>query len=149
MNGFDRLPRYRQLLLWPDLFDRWAALEMVEALLARGVTLHLAAAIVGKSKSTVHRWAIKYGFTRRHWTTEHQHAEILRLLREAVPRAEVARRIGVPVDRVGRVERQLAHVRGDGEELYTRECKPRRCPTCRQIVTVWPCVRCAGQSKGS
>lgn len=28
------------------------------------------------------------------------------------------------------------------EEIKRRNCKPRRCPICGNLVTVWPCVAC-------
>jgi hypothetical protein len=56
----------------------------------------------------------------------------------------------------GRTPRDIARVLGVGRYqvlralageygLVTRSIEPRRCPTCRGLVRIWPCLLCAAR----
>jgi transcription initiation factor TFIIIB Brf1 subunit/transcription initiation factor TFIIB len=122
-------------------------LARLRSLLAKGKTLDQAGRTIRRSKSTVHRLAVRHRIARRRRRElpKQKDAAIRRRLAES---RHTLRRIAELVRGVSykSVWRRYQHMIDAGQEFRPKGIRaPRRCPR-HGLVRVWPCVACAAEA---
>lgn len=120
-------------------------LARLRSLLARGKTLEQAGRQIKRSKSAVHRLAVRHRFGRRRRDLPPKtDAEIRRRLRAA---RHTLRRIA-ELSRVsfGSVSRRSRQMTDRGSTFRPKGIRvPRRCPR-HGLIKIWPCVACVAEA---